>query len=522
MNTAALLFLLASAGAADTWSQPHAGLSLLERIETGSDPQRIHAAYVSLCEPGLHPRATRYEERSQTTSAWAGSVGAFVAINGAFFSYDDYDAIGWSMGDGESWPTASDYEGYSAVAFASYARADIFDTDVPLPPDDQPWWREMVPGWPLLVDDGELVDNDCESHLCYDNPRTAVGLTEDGSTAILVTVDGRSDSAAGMTTAELAELMLELGAFRAINLDGGGSTTMYVEGLGVVNDPSDGSERVVASHLGFLDVDGEEPCCLYESVDGATGVFGDIPDDSWVLGYAEALYQAGITDGCQQDPLLFCPDCVLDRAHAGVLVARGLGLQEQDSASFSDVDPDEWYAGWIEALYQAGITTGCGDGIYCPDRLTTRYEAAVFVFRGMGLESTQPQGQFFDLSDDQAAIVEALVQACVVSGCGDGIFCPDQEITRGEIAKLIAVGFGIGDYGPCLDTDSGQWGDTDHGTGGQADTGSGSIAAPGELHVTESQGCGCQSAPGGGAPAVAGLALAMLLALSGRRQQQSP
>lgn len=78
-------------------------------------------------------------------------------------------------------------------------------------------------------------------------PRTAVGITRAGK-LVLVTVDGRSRTNTGMTLHELAGLMVRLGAVDAINLDGGGSSTMVVGGR-IVNDPSDGGERPVASAL---------------------------------------------------------------------------------------------------------------------------------------------------------------------------------------------------------------------------------------------------------------------------------
>lgn len=79
-------------------------------------------------------------------------------------------------------------------------------------------------------------------------PRTALGVTADGG-LLLVTVDGRQGNlAVGMTLEELARLMLELGAKEAMNLDGGGSTTMVVQGR-VVNTPSAGTERAVGNAL---------------------------------------------------------------------------------------------------------------------------------------------------------------------------------------------------------------------------------------------------------------------------------
>ncbi len=81
------------------------------------------------------------------------------------------------------------------------------------------------------------------------HPRTAVGVRADGR-ILLVTVDGRQpELSVGMTIAELASLLIELGAVEAVNMDGGGSTAMVVRGE-VVNSPSDlTGERAVGDAL---------------------------------------------------------------------------------------------------------------------------------------------------------------------------------------------------------------------------------------------------------------------------------
>ncbi len=98
----------------------------------------------------------------------------------------------------------------------------------------------MVSG-PLLVlnDQKEKLDSVPFNRLRH--PRTAVGVKPDG-TVILLTVDGRQKNAAGMNLFELAKIMKWLGCSSAINLDGGGSTTLWVANYGengVVNHPSD-------------------------------------------------------------------------------------------------------------------------------------------------------------------------------------------------------------------------------------------------------------------------------------------
>ena len=81
-------------------------------------------------------------------------------------------------------------------------------------------------------------------------PRTAVGLSEDGGTLYLAVVDGRQSESRGMTLYELGRLMMELGAYESMNLDGGASSEMFVERLGgVVSVPSSGRWEVAVDEL---------------------------------------------------------------------------------------------------------------------------------------------------------------------------------------------------------------------------------------------------------------------------------
>jgi exopolysaccharide biosynthesis protein len=119
-----------------------------------------------------------------------------------------------------------------------------------------PTLRTVIGGWPRIVVNGKSVAHAADPlegtfprFSAVRHPRTAIGFSRDSSRVFLVAVDGRRESGVGMSLVELARLMLTLGAFEAINLDGGGSTTMVVDG-GVVNSPSDKTgERPVGSAL---------------------------------------------------------------------------------------------------------------------------------------------------------------------------------------------------------------------------------------------------------------------------------
>jgi hypothetical protein len=104
---------------------------------------------------------------------------------------------------------------------------------------------DTVGGTPLLIQDSEVVAKECSEALCRRNPRTAIGVNAKGQ-ILLVVIDGRREGSRGVTLVELAQVMRGLNAVNALNLDGGGSSTMVVKGK-VMNVPSDGNERKVSS-----------------------------------------------------------------------------------------------------------------------------------------------------------------------------------------------------------------------------------------------------------------------------------
>jgi hypothetical protein len=113
---------------------------------------------------------------------------------------------------------------------------------------------------------------------------------------------------------------------------------------------------------------------------------------------------------------------------------------------FSDVPASAFAARWIEQLADEGITTGCGGGRYCPDLAVTRAQMAVFLLRGQHGESyapPAPTGIFLDLSlsDPFTPWIEQLSREGVTAGCGNGNYCPNRPNTRGQIAAFLVRNF---------------------------------------------------------------------------------
>ncbi|MEV6397932.1 phosphodiester glycosidase family protein [Streptomyces sp. NPDC051907] len=126
--------------------------------------------------------------------------------------------------------------------------------------DGGPVPRTAVGGRELLVVDGVPQNHDGEANDAA-APRTAVGFSKDGRAMRILTVDGRQADSGGVTLTELGLMMRQAGAYSALNLDGGGSSTLVArepgsDALQVENTPSDGSERTVPNGLALTAPDG--------------------------------------------------------------------------------------------------------------------------------------------------------------------------------------------------------------------------------------------------------------------------
>ncbi|HJU67173.1 MAG TPA: phosphodiester glycosidase family protein [Gemmatimonadaceae bacterium] len=130
---------------------------------------------------------------------------------------------------------------------------DRVDIVVQLAPDRGPL-RTVVGGWPRIVEAGrnvalaaDSVEGTIPRFSRARHPRSALGISRDSLTLYVVAVDGRQPTSVGMTLEELGDAMIALGAYEAMNLDGGGSTALVVRDS-VVNKPSDANgERPVGN-----------------------------------------------------------------------------------------------------------------------------------------------------------------------------------------------------------------------------------------------------------------------------------
>ena len=180
------------------------------------------------------------------TSAQGKAAGALVAINASYFGgtkHDSYVKIGGEV-KREGVAKADGCSAYFANGV--FTLTDNVPAIAPVVGNEgaaELVISDVLCCGPLLIDDNTVQTMTSSDHNTLSHPRTAIGVTEDGR-VLLVTVDGRFTQAEGMSTQLLASYMKILGAKYAMNLDGGGSTTMWIDGHGVVDHPCEAGWNV--------------------------------------------------------------------------------------------------------------------------------------------------------------------------------------------------------------------------------------------------------------------------------------
>jgi len=258
---------------APTQQQLYKGITYIRDVRTSPRPLVIHVVEVQLDEDGIRflvtpgDPAQDYPVRAQTVSQFLTQYDLQLAINGDFFE------PWWSNGIFDYYPHVGD--GADPLGFAS-SEGVIYsdqlenhptlyisqDNQLSLTVSDGEEYN-AISGSIVLISNGEVELPRDEQYHTDLHPRTALGWSEDANTLIIVVVDGRQPNySEGVSLYELADIMQAYGAYMALNIDGGGSSTLVMEGETgepiVLNSPIDqripGRERPVANHLGIFTV----------------------------------------------------------------------------------------------------------------------------------------------------------------------------------------------------------------------------------------------------------------------------
>jgi len=243
------------------------GVEYIREVRISPRPMVIHVIKVDLKAEGIRTLVTPGDPKAelplnaQTTSQFLEGYALQVAVNGDGFTpwhsnslWDYYphagdpvDSIGFAVSRGEAYADVE--KGHPILYLTSNNKARF----------NAPFGNtyNAISGSEMLVRNGQALKNINEND---PQPRSAVALNQSARFLIFVVVDGRQPGySMGATLAELAEIIISHGGFNAMNLDGGGSSTLVKEGfLGqadVLNSPIDnqilGRERAVANHLGI-------------------------------------------------------------------------------------------------------------------------------------------------------------------------------------------------------------------------------------------------------------------------------
>ncbi len=212
--------------------QPRPLVIRVAEIDLNADGIRILATPGNGDPNGDEPGDPNNETTRQTTLNFLKETKAQLAINATFFKMGivDTDNVGLVVSNGE--PVSPFRGDWPAINFDKDNRPSIVhgehDTFNVTSPEGVQLYNAVAGSDHIVIDGKPLEYQPDRSFFTTKHPRTAIGYTED-SKLLLMTVDGRQPGVSeGVSLDELAELMIELGAIEALNLDGGGSTTMAI------------------------------------------------------------------------------------------------------------------------------------------------------------------------------------------------------------------------------------------------------------------------------------------------------
>ncbi|MBK8821796.1 MAG: S-layer homology domain-containing protein [Anaerolineales bacterium] len=185
-------------------------------------------------------------------------------------------------------------------------------------------------------------------------------------------------------------------------------------------------------------------------------VFEDVPFSNPFNSFIERLFNAGVTGGCSITPLNYCPDNTVTRAQMAVFLLKSIHGSSYvppavgASTGFGDVPVDAFAAAFIKQLAVEGVTSGCGNGNYCPDATVTRAQMAIFLLKAKNGSSYTPPAVgvstgFNDVATDAfaAAFIKQLVADGITAGCGNSNYCPNDSVTRAQMAVFLVRAFNL-------------------------------------------------------------------------------
>ena len=161
--------------------------------------------------------------------------------------------------------------------------------------------------------------------------------------------------------------------------------------------------------------------------------FDDIADSSFIEAI-NWLADQNIASGC--GPTSFCPNHPVTRAQMAAFLSRALQLQPTQTDYFTD-DNTSTLQDHINRIRQANITSGCSPTSFCPNQPITRAQMAALLSRALQLQPTQTDYFTDDNTSTLQDHINRIRQANITTGCSPTSFCPNQPITRAQVAALL-------------------------------------------------------------------------------------
>ena len=247
-----VIWILTAPALLADWKSVAPGVDYQEFREQNID---IHVSRVDLSNDQIEVIASRESEKGTRVSDLAHLEHAVVAINGDYFD-EKFSPIGVTVGPCGEWEDVRKTRREGLLVLGSQKGRITRPSETKLTDTPEEWVETAMSGWPSLIVDCEVLSPTelpgSDAFTRAPHPRTAVGLTADRKTLFLVVADGRRTGVPGLTLAQLGEFMHDrLSACSALNLDGGGSSAMWVSDR-IVNRPADGVERRVGDHLAVV------------------------------------------------------------------------------------------------------------------------------------------------------------------------------------------------------------------------------------------------------------------------------
>lgn len=161
--------------------------------------------------------------------------------------------------------------------------------------------------------------------------------------------------------------------------------------------------------------------------------FSDVTNSS-LIDHITWLYYAGISSGCGNGQ--FCPNDLVSRAEMAAFLARALDLPGTSEDFFTDDDGHPLEVS-INRIAAAGISFGCAPGRYCPGASVTREEMASFLARAFDLPATGNDYFTDDESSTHEVSINRLAASGITGGCTATTFCPKSPTTRAQMAAFL-------------------------------------------------------------------------------------